>query len=74
MRSIDKAESRKDALFILDSEQSRVTGNGSCNKFFGTYVVKAGDSDLLWQEHGFDDDGLPRHEHGDNADGAFPSG
>lgn len=30
------------AFILFDSDASRVTGNGSCNNFFGEYVLDAG--------------------------------
>ena len=40
---IKKAEGSKNAFLALDSEQGQITGNGSCNNFFGTYELQAGD-------------------------------
>jgi heat shock protein HslJ len=32
----------REAFLLLDSEQGRANGNGSCNNFFGGYVIHAG--------------------------------
>lgn len=39
---VQPAQEREVAFLELDSAQSRVTGNASCNRFFGTYELTAG--------------------------------
>lgn len=42
-RRIEPPSGREGAYFELDSAEARVTGNASCNRFFGTYELIAGD-------------------------------
>lgn len=42
-RGIEPPNDRDGVHFELDSTESRVTGNASCNRFFGTYELMAGD-------------------------------
>jgi copper homeostasis protein (lipoprotein) len=39
---VQPAQGREGALLELEGAQSRVTGNASCNRFFGTYDLTAG--------------------------------
>lgn len=41
-RAIEPSADRDGAYFELDSAQARVTGNASCNRFFGGYELLAG--------------------------------
>lgn len=41
-RSIDPPGDRDGAYFELDATELRITGNASCNRFFGTYELMAG--------------------------------
>jgi len=41
-RQIEEEEGRRQAFFVLDSVEGRVSGNNSCNNFFGTYVLREG--------------------------------
>ena len=42
-RTIEPPGDREGAYFELDGAESRVTGNASCNRFFGTYELASGD-------------------------------
>lgn len=42
-RPIEPPSDREGAYFELDATESRVTGNASCNRFFGTYELERGD-------------------------------
>lgn len=42
-RQVEPPSDRDGAYFELDGTASRVTGNASCNRFFGTYELLAGD-------------------------------
>lgn len=42
-RQIEPPSDRAGAYLRLDATESRVTGNASCNRFFGTYELLAGD-------------------------------
>ena len=42
-RRIEPPSGREGAYFELDSAEARMTGNASCNRFFGTYELIAGD-------------------------------
>ncbi len=39
---IEPAEVSREAFILLDSSQGQVSGNASCNNFFGSYVLLAG--------------------------------
>src|SRR5690606_29257456 len=41
-RPIEPPTGREGAYFELDAAETRVTGNASCNRFFGTYELMAG--------------------------------
>lgn len=41
-RPVDATADRPAAFFELDGAQSRITGNASCNRFFGNYDLTAG--------------------------------
>lgn len=41
-RAVEPPANREAAYFELDATQARVTGNASCNRFFGTYELTAG--------------------------------
>jgi copper homeostasis protein (lipoprotein) len=42
-QSVQPPQGREGAFFELDGAQARVTGNASCNRFFGTYDLTAGE-------------------------------
>jgi heat shock protein HslJ len=42
-RRIEPPSDRDGAYFELDATEARVAGNASCNRFFGTYELTAGD-------------------------------
>jgi heat shock protein HslJ len=41
-RPVETADMRKEAFILFDSVQHRVSGNASCNHFFGSYALLAG--------------------------------
>jgi copper homeostasis protein (lipoprotein) len=41
-RAVEPPDGREGAYLELDAAESRVTGNASCNRFFGTYELHAG--------------------------------
>src|SRR5690606_22593473 len=42
-RRVEPPTDREGAYFELDATEARLTGNASCNRFFGTYELLAGD-------------------------------
>ncbi len=43
-KRITAEQQAKEAYFVLKTEENRITGNGGCNSFFGTYQLLPGNS------------------------------